>query len=225
MQWNSSGSERIGAAAAIGRCFETDMVEKYAPVVRRIASSLYRMRPAHLDHDDSVQDGMIALLWAIRTNRNNDEGRQFLCYLKTRIRGAIIDRYRDSGGISRRDYADAVRVRQTIAHGGAVTSAERESARRVMTAAWMAAAPLDGDASENLASPHPGPEQRLMCNEALRKAIAALQQVSVRDRTIFIACEIHGDKQVDVAADFGISVGRVSQIVKKVRRDVICAVA
>lgn len=201
------------------------MLATYAPVVRRIATSLRRMRPAHLDHNDSVQDGMIALLLAIRTQRDKGEGQQFLAYLITRVRGAIIDAYRDGSGISRSEYAAARKTRQAQAQGLAVTPEQAAQAREVMAAAWLPAQSLCGDDPIEIAAPLPGPEQRLMCNQMLRRAIAALQQVSERDREIFIACELQGEGQASLAGDFGISVGRVSQIVKQVRREVISAAA
>lgn len=203
--------------------FEAAMIEKYAPVVRRIATRLQRIRPAFLDHDDAVQDGMIGLLRAIRANGQSGDGKQFQSYIRTCVHGAIIDNYRVTSGISRRDYANARKIQRAMAQGLAVAPAEREMARWVMTAAWIPPEPLDGDDAANLSAPHPGPEQRLMCNQLLRRAVDALQQVSVRDRTIFIACEVLGDKQVDVAADFKISIGRVSQIIKEVRRGVTLA--
>jgi RNA polymerase sigma factor (sigma-70 family) len=92
--------------------------------------------------------------------------------------------------------------------------------------AWtpgISVAEADGDAA--LVDPLPCPEQRAISNQLLRRAIDVLQHKSVRDRTIFIACELDGESQTRVAERFGISGGRVSQILKSVRSEVLRALA
>ena len=206
---------------------EGALLEKYTPLVRRIAADLQSMKPAVLDYDDVMQDGMIGLLRAIRTNRRAAEGAGFAAYIRSNVRGAIIDGYRAAGNIARADYAAARRTVKAIAEGLPVTPDQKRNAERVMSMAWQPATPITYDSGDDavLVDPNPGPEQRTMSNELLRRAVDVLQLMSVRDRSIFIACELAGEKQTQIAARVRLSTGRVSQIVKDERLRVLGAIA
>jgi RNA polymerase sigma factor for flagellar operon FliA len=206
---------------------EQVLLARYAPLVRRIAADLQSMKPVLLDSADVIQDGMIGLLRAIRTNRKETEGAGFTAYIRSNVRGAIIDGYRTAGNISRTDYAEARKTVKAMAEGRPVGANEKIKAERVMSMAWQPAASIADDTCRDAAliDPNPGPEQRMMSNELLRRAVDALQEMPVRDRSIFIACELAGDKHAQVAARFNLSGGRISQIVKNVRRSVLAAIA
>ncbi len=204
---------------------EAALIKEYTPLVRQVAASLQRIRPAHLEREDALHDGMIGLLRGLRANNNELEDHRFIAYLRACVRGAIIDSYRLASPIPRREYAQAKRTLRAITQGVAVAPAETALARWVMATAWAEAQPLDDESVLAVADPFPGPEQRLISNELLRKAIDALHAQPVRNRTVFIACEIDGDTNTAVAARFGVSVGRVSQIVKQVRQQLFAALA
>ena len=202
------------------------LLEKYTPLVRRVAASLRAMKPALLENDDVLQDGMVGLLRAIRTNRRAAEGPQFTVYAGQSIRGAIIDAFRAAGDIPRSDYDQAKRVRQALAEGQEVSPDEVDRAQQVFVAAWSGSCPPPGDGEYGaLVDPAPGPEQRAASNQLLRRAVDSLQEMSVRDRTIFILCEMQGERHGKVAERFGLSPGRVSQIVRQVRQQVLLAIA
>lgn len=217
----------MGRATKVSPGEEKLLLEKYTPLVRRVAQSLKAMRPSVLEQDDVLQDGMIGLLRAIRTNKEAPEGARFTSYAGISIRGAIIDGYRAAGDIPRAEYDSAKKVRQALADGQAVPPAERAKAEQVFAAAWRPAVEVADDNSEGgaLVDPAPGPEQRAISNQLLRRAVDSLQRLPVRDRTIFIACELHGENHARVAEYFELSSGRVSQIVKAVRQEVLRAIA
>lgn len=203
------------------------LLDKYMPLVRRIAFALQTMRPAVLDQDDVIQDGMIGLLRAIRSNHAQGSDAQFASFAGLNIRGAIIDGYRSVGAISRSDYDHAKKTRQALAAGHDVPGDERASAEHLFAMAWSPAVPIEPGADDALPlhDPFPGPEQRAVSNQLLRLAVDQLQRASVRDRSIFIACELQDEKHAAVARRYKLSPGRVSQILKQVRHDILLALA
>lgn len=203
------------------------LLDRYTPLVRRIAHGLRSMRPDVLERDDVLQDGMIGLLRAIRSTSSNTGDVSFAAYARSNIRGAIIDGYRAAGSISRREYAAAKATRRDIDAGLEVTTARRAHSEQTMATAWhsgpeVSEIPDDNAALRDLS---PGPEQRAMTNEHLRRAVDALQAIPVRDRSIFIACELAGERQTKLALRFDVSVSRISQIIREVRRQVLLAIA
>ena len=69
---------------------EDRVVEKYTPLVRRIAYHLIRRLPPTVQVDDLIQAGMIGLLEASR-NYSPDHGAKFETFAGIRIRGAMLD--------------------------------------------------------------------------------------------------------------------------------------
>jgi RNA polymerase sigma factor (sigma-70 family) len=203
------------------------LFEKYLPLVRRIAAALQQMKPAILEPNDVIQDGMIGLLRAIRANRLESSPAQFASFAGMTIRGAIIDGYRAAGGMSRHHYDQAKHTRQALAEGREVSPEARAQADETLNMAWLPACPIGDEATDefSLAEPTPGPEQRAEANQLLRRAIDRLQEMPLRDRNIFIACELHGEKHSAVARRCALSNGRISQILQRVRQDILLALA
>lgn len=197
------------------------------PLVKRVAAALSLMRPSFLDQNDVIQDGMIGLLRAIRSNRLDASEAQFATFAGINIRGAIIDGYRAVSGISRHEYDKARNTRQAVADGRDVPPKEQAQAEEMLSMAWVPALTIGDESPDEFSvpDPQPGPEQRAEANQLLRRAIDQLQQTPVRDRSIFIACELHGEKHSDVALRFKLSNGRVTQILHQVRQDILQAIA
>lgn len=206
---------------------ERVLLEKYMPLVKRVASALNQMKPAFLDQSDVIQDGMIGLLRAIRSNRLDAGEAQFAKFAGINIRGAIIDGYRAVGGMSRHEYDKAKQTRQALTEGREVSPEELARADEMLNMAWRPAMNIGDESPDefSVADPQPGPEQRAEANQLLRRAVDQLQQTPVRDRTIFIACELHGEKHSEVAHRFELSSGRVSQILHQVRQEILKAIA
>ncbi|HVL55618.1 MAG TPA: RNA polymerase sigma factor FliA [Burkholderiaceae bacterium] len=68
-------------------------VERYAPLVRRLAAQLIARLPANVELDDLVQAGMIGLMDALARYQPG-QGAQFETFAMQRIRGAMIDELR-----------------------------------------------------------------------------------------------------------------------------------
>ncbi len=84
-----------GYAVARKAADDDDLVEKYAPLVKRIAYHLISRLPPSVQPDDLIQAGMIGLLEAAK-NYDSQQGASFETYAGIRIRGAMLDEIRRS---------------------------------------------------------------------------------------------------------------------------------
>jgi len=75
-------------------------IERYGPMVRRMASQLIGRLPANVELDDLVQAGMIGLFDAM-TRYESDRGAQFETFATQRVRGAMLDELRGSDWLPR----------------------------------------------------------------------------------------------------------------------------
>ena len=95
--------------------YTTDMVERHAPLVKRIACHLINRLPACVQLEDMVQAGMIGLLEA-SGKYDETQGASFETYAGIRIRGSMLDEIRKNDWAPRsvhrkaREVAEAVRV-------------------------------------------------------------------------------------------------------------------
>lgn len=85
---------------AHGTLDRDSVVERYGPMVRRIAGQLAAKLPANVDPDDLVQAGMIGLLDAM-TRYEPGHGAQFESFATQRVRGAMLDELRGSDWLPR----------------------------------------------------------------------------------------------------------------------------
>ena len=111
----------IAAYAVQQPNYTKDMVERHAPLVKRIACHLINRLPASVQLEDMVQAGMIGLLEA--TGKYDEtQGASFETYAGIRIRGSMLDEIRKNDWAPRsvhrkaREVAEAVREIENI-HG------------------------------------------------------------------------------------------------------------
>ncbi len=89
------------------------LLEKYTPLVKKIAWHLSSRLPADIHIDDIIQSGLIGLLDASK-HYDPGQGAQFETYATIRIRGAILDEVRRSDWVPKsvhkkaRDLAAAI---------------------------------------------------------------------------------------------------------------------
>ena len=81
------------AAAYQQQTDRSQLVERHAPLVKRIAHHLMARLPASVLVDDLIQSGMIGLLEAAR-NFDGSKGASFETFAGIRIRGAMLDEIR-----------------------------------------------------------------------------------------------------------------------------------
>lgn len=83
-----------------GQPDKKELVQRYVPLVRRVAHHLLLRLPASVMLDDLVQNGMLGLLDAL--DRYQDGyGAQFETYASQRIRGAMLDGLRENDWLPR----------------------------------------------------------------------------------------------------------------------------
>lgn len=99
-------------AAATDR-HQDNMVEKHAPLVKRIACHLINRLPASVQLEDLIQAGMIGLLEASR-NYDETQGASFETYAGIRIRGSMLDEIRKNDWAPRSVHRKARMVAEAV---------------------------------------------------------------------------------------------------------------
>ncbi|MCL2020966.1 MAG: RNA polymerase sigma factor FliA [Betaproteobacteria bacterium] len=98
---------------ATGQIDREQLIEQYAPLVKRIAYHLVARLPANVQLEDLVQNGMIGLLDAFERYREG-LGAQFETYASQRIRGAMLDSLRESDSLPRQTRREMRRVEAAL---------------------------------------------------------------------------------------------------------------
>lgn len=70
-------------------------IEKFTPLVKRIAHHMMAKLPASVQMDDLIQAGMVGLMDAIKRYKGS-YNQQFESYAAQRIRGSILDQLRET---------------------------------------------------------------------------------------------------------------------------------
>lgn len=90
------------------------LVERYAPLVKRIAHHLMARLPASVQLDDLLQSGMLGLLEASK-NFDGSKGASFETFAGIRIRGAMLDEIRRGDWVPRSVHRNYRQVTSAIA--------------------------------------------------------------------------------------------------------------
>jgi RNA polymerase sigma factor for flagellar operon FliA len=90
-----------------------ELVEKHAPLVKRIACHLINRLPASVQLEDLIQAGMIGLLEASR-NYDECQGASFETYAGIRIRGSMLDEIRKNDWAPRSVHRKARMVAEAV---------------------------------------------------------------------------------------------------------------
>ncbi|WP_301003839.1 RNA polymerase sigma factor FliA [Arsukibacterium sp.] len=90
------------------------LVERHAPLVKRIAYHLMARLPASVLVDDLIQSGMIGLIEATK-NFDGSKGASFETFAGIRIRGAMLDEMRRGDWTPRSVHRNARLIADTIA--------------------------------------------------------------------------------------------------------------
>lgn len=90
---NQAAKYKKAAKSDLSTETQTEYVEQYASLVKRIAYHLMSRLPPTVQVDDLIQSGMIGLLEAAR-NYDATQGASFETYAGIRIRGSMLDEIR-----------------------------------------------------------------------------------------------------------------------------------
>jgi RNA polymerase sigma factor for flagellar operon FliA len=99
---------------AAGQINKDQLIQRFAPLVKRIAYHLMSRLPSSVQVDDLVQNGMLGLLDAI-DRFEAGLGAQFETYAAQRVRGAMLDGLRENDWLPRTLRRDFRRIEVAIA--------------------------------------------------------------------------------------------------------------
>lgn len=109
----ASSAERVKSRDDISDIDLAEVVESYAPLVKRIAHHLLLRMPASVQVDDLIQSGMIGLLEAAR-KYDVTKGASFETYAGIRIRGSMLDEVRKGDWAPRSVHRKSRKVAEAI---------------------------------------------------------------------------------------------------------------
>lgn len=115
---------------AAGQPDREQLVQRFVPLVKRIAYHLMARLPASVQFEDIVQNGMIGLLDAM-DRFEEGFGAQFETYATQRVRGAMLDGLRESDWLPRQLRREMRRIEAAISqleHAHGRTPSEKELA-------------------------------------------------------------------------------------------------
>ena len=209
------------------------LIERYAPLVKRIAYHLLARLPASVQVDDLIQAGMIGLLEASK-KYDGSKGASFETYAGIRIRGALLDEVRKG------DWAPRSVHRNTRMVSDAIRAIEARTGRDAKDQDVAAELQLSledyygilddtlgsrlfsfddllqdgehGGLSEDVSSSHSGPLHGLE-DERFQAALAdAIAHLPERERLVL---SLYYDEELnlkEIGEVLGVSESRVSQL-------------
>jgi len=219
---------------ARGTLERTAAVERYAPLVRRLASQMIARLPANVELDDLVQAGMIGLMDAL-SRYETGHGAQFETFAMQRIRGAMIDELRGADWLPRsvrrnqRSIESAVRKVEQRTHRSA-TEAEVAAEMGIELAAYqqMLADAHGGqivyldelvgsDSEESFVERQAAPEQtdpmKVLGDERFRASLAtAIESLPEREKQVMGMYYEHDMNLREIGAVLGVTESRICQL-------------
>jgi RNA polymerase sigma factor for flagellar operon FliA len=109
----ASALEKSENSNAIEDADLSEVVDRYAPLVKRIAHHLLLRMPASVQIDDLIQSGMIGLLEAA-SKYDVSKGASFETYAGIRIRGSMLDEVRKGDWAPRSVHRKSRKVAEAI---------------------------------------------------------------------------------------------------------------
>jgi RNA polymerase sigma factor for flagellar operon FliA len=209
-------------------------VERYAPLVRRIASQMIAKLPANVELDDLIQAGMIGLIDAL-SRYETGHGAQFETFATQRIRGAMIDELRGSDWLPRsvrrnqraiETAVNAVEQRtkrpatesEIAAHMGIALAAYQQMLGDAHGGQLFYIDDFGGsDSEDGYLDRHVGDEAsdpvRVMSDERFRASLAtAIENLPEREKQVMGMYYEHDMNLKEIAAVLGVTESRVCQL-------------
>lgn len=205
------------------------LVESHIPLVGHLVRELMNRLPSHVNRDDLVSAGMLALVLSARSF-DPERGVPFARFAAFRIRGALTDQLRTMDWASRavRGKAREVEsVRNTLAARLGRTPDKSEIASvmgvtvedldhvdaDVQRASVLSLQGLTTDDDAGLLpSTNEGPEGLLVRREQIGYLRDAVAELPERLRTVVEQYFFAERKMADIAAELGVTESRVSQL-------------
>ena len=205
------------------------LISSHVPWVYRTVGELTARIPRHVDRDELISAGLLALVLSANAYEQ-DRGVPFMRFAKARLQGALLDELRALDGATRSARQRFRRVNTAREELSALLGRTPGTAElaayldiavcEMETAAYQvhlaSAVRLEEFTSEtvaNLLRDHaPGPEELVLHDEVVRCLHDAIGQLPSRSRRIIVGSFFHGRRMTDIAAELSISGARVSQL-------------
>jgi RNA polymerase sigma factor for flagellar operon FliA len=216
--------------AARGETAEA-LLERYAPLVKRIAHHMLARLPSNVQLDDLMQAGVIGLLEASR-NYDAGKGASFETFAGIRIRGAMIDEVRRGDWAPRSVHRNARKLQEAMVRlskrlGRDATDVEVAAELEMSLDEYHALAQdslctrlfsLDelggeeGNADDFIAGAEPSPERGVQAEALRRQLAAAIAELPERERLVLSLYYSDELNLKEIGLILGVSESRVSQI-------------
>ena len=211
------------------------LVEESLPVVRSVVASVAAGFPRHADRDELVQAGALGMVEAAH-RFDPERGVPFEIWVSRRVRGAVLDAVRamDFAPRALRAHARAVELvrLQLEAELGRTPTTEETAERAGLSVADVHAldgrvhgsvvlsldVPLDEVEAEHvtlastLVDDALGPLELLELRERARYVRDALACLPARVRSVIVGYFLEGSTSAELAAEFGVTESRISQL-------------
>jgi RNA polymerase sigma factor for flagellar operon FliA len=217
------------AAGPVSSINLDSLIREHLPLIGHHVRELLSRVPAHVNRDDLVSAGMIALVTAARSY-DPARGIPFGRFASARIKGALLDELRGLDWASRsvRTRArrlDTVQQELTAALGRTPTSTElaqalgvsvdeidavEEDVQRAVVLSLQGFAA--GTAEDAVAEQGPGPEELLLYRERLGYLADAVAALPERLRHVVTGYYLHERPMAELAIELGVSESRISQL-------------
>ncbi len=226
-----ANSDRLSMYGAAQGNSPEQLINRYSPLVKRIAHHLQARLPASVQVDDLIQAGIIGLLEASR-NYDASKGASFETYAGIRIRGAMIDEVRRGDWAPRSVHRNGRRIQEAMTRlqkrlGRDATDQElavdlgvslddfREMAQDALSTRLFSFDDLGGEderPDDYIPSDTPSPAQHVQ-SAALRQQLARMISTLPERERLVLA--LYYDEELnlkEIGLVLGVSESRVSQI-------------
>lgn len=208
-----------------------ELVERYAPLVQRLAYHLMGRLPSSVQVDDLIQAGMLGLLDAAR-QYSSSHGASFETYASIRIRGAMLDELRRLDWVPKsvhrraREIADAIhRIESNTGQAATDTAVARmlgisldeyhHALQEAQTGRWLSLDELtaaDNPYIDAVSSDGPGPLEEVAESRFQEHLAEAVKHLPERERLII---SLYYDRMLnlkEIGAVLGVGESRVCQL-------------
>jgi RNA polymerase sigma factor for flagellar operon FliA len=217
------------AAAGPAATTLDDLVREHLPLVGHHVRELLNRVPAHVNRDDLVSAGMIALVTAAKSF-DPERGIPFGRFASARIRGALLDELRGLDWASRSVRTRARRLDTAqqeltatlgrtptateLAHALGVSVDEVDSVEEDVQRAVVLSLQgfTAGTAEDAVAERGAGPEELLLLRERLGYLRDAVDTLPERLRVVVTGYFLQERPMAELAAELGVSESRISQL-------------
>jgi RNA polymerase sigma factor for flagellar operon FliA len=206
-----------------------ELITQHLPLVGHLVRELMHRLPAHVNRDDLVSAGTVALVLSAR-GFDSSRGVPFARFAAIRIRGALTDELRTMDWASRavRSRAREVEAVRSMLAARLARSPQRHEVAQAMGLAVEELDALDADVhrasvlslqsltpddtAELLPTGNDGPEHLLVRREQLGMLRDAIAELPERLRTVVEQYFFVQRKMADIAEELGVTESRVSQL-------------